>query len=527
MSALTGTAALARLMLRRDRMVLPICVVVAAGFVILTAASFQGLYPTAAERAAFAATIEDNSTFAVLYGPARALDSIGGLTAWRIGSTVAVVVALMSLLLIGRHTRAEEEHGRAELLRAGAIGRLAPLAGALTVVVATDMTIAVVVALGLIALGLPAAGSLALGASLGASGLVFAGVGAVAAQMTDGARTAYGISGAALAVAYLLRAAGDAGDGMLSWLSPIGWAKATRPFADERWWALLLCVGAFALLVAVACALLARRDLGAGLIASRPGPPVAGRDLRSTLGLAFRLQRGSLLAWSTGLFLAGLVLGSVGQNAEDLIDSSQGVADLLTQAGGASVVDSFYASVLTLMALIATGYTISSGLRLRAEESAGHVETLLAAPVGRRPWAISHVIMAMAGSAIVLLALGLGMGLAVWIASADAGQIPQLVGAALVQLPAVWVLGAIVVALFGVIPRTATAAWAALGACVLLWLLGPLLDAPPWLLDVSPFEHVPALPASSLAAGPLLALTAIAIALGGVGLTAFSRRDLG
>jgi len=137
------------------------------------------------------------------------------------------------------------------------------------------------------------------------------------------------------------------------------------------------------------------------------------------------------------------------------------------------------------------------------------------------------LIMAMAGSAIVLVTVGLGIGLAAWVSGADAGQIPQLVGAALVQLPAVWVLGAIVVALFGVIPRATTAAWAALGACVLLWLLGPLLDGPSWLLDVSPFEHVPALPASSLAAGPLLALTAIAIALTGAGLTAFSRRDLG
>jgi ABC-2 type transport system permease protein len=185
------------------------------------------------------------------------------------------------------------------LLRAGAIGRFAPVAAALAVVAATDMTITVVVALGLIALGLPAAGSLALGAWLGAVGLVFAGVGAVAAQMTDNARSAYGIAGAALAVAYVLRAVGDAGHGTLSWLSPIGWAKATRPFDDERWWALLLCVAAFALLVAAAFALLARRDLGAGLIASRPGPPVAGRDLRNTLGLAFRLQRGSLSAWST------------------------------------------------------------------------------------------------------------------------------------------------------------------------------------------------------------------------------------
>ena len=194
------------------------------------------------------------------------------------------------------------------------------------------------------------------------------------------------------------------------------------------------------------------------------------------------------------------MLGSVGQNAEDLIDSSQGVADLLTQAGGASVVDSFYASVLTLMALIATGYTISSGLRLRAEESAGHVETLLAAPVGRRRWAISYVIMAMAGSAIVLVTVGLGIGLAAWVSGADAGQIPQLVGAALVQLPAVWVLGAIVVALFGVIPRATTAAWAALGACVLLWLLGSTARRPILATGRLPLRACPC-PAGELPGG--------------------------
>lgn len=223
MSALTGTATLVRAMLRRDRVVLPLCVLVAVGFVILTASSFQDLYPTAADRADFAATIRSNSTFTALYGPPRGPDSIGGLTAWRIGSTLATVVALMSLLLVGRHTRGDEERGRTELLCAGAVGRHAPIAAALALVAATDTTIAALVALGLIALGLPAAGSVALGASLGATGLVFAGVGAVAAQLTDGARAANGIAGAALGAAYLLRAAGDSGDGTLSWLSPIGW----------------------------------------------------------------------------------------------------------------------------------------------------------------------------------------------------------------------------------------------------------------------------------------------------------------
>ncbi|MGH2941862.1 MAG: ABC transporter permease, partial [Solirubrobacteraceae bacterium] len=266
--------------------------------------------------------------------------------------------------------------------------------------------------------------------------------------------------------------------------------------------------------------------LGAGLIATRPGPAAAGRDLRGAFGLAWRLQRGTLLAWSIGLFFAGLVVGSIAQNAEELVDGSQDLANLLTQVGGGSVVDAFLANALVMMALIATGYTISSGLRLRAEETSGRVEPLLATPVGRLRWAAGHLVMAGAGSAVVLAALGFGAGLAYAVASHDAGQVPRLIGAALVQLPAVWVLGAIVVAAFGLVPRAVALGWAALGACALLWLVGPLLDAPGWLLDLSPYEHVPAVPAATLAAGPLLALTAGAIALTAAGLAGFRRRDV-
>jgi ABC-2 type transport system permease protein len=514
---------LTRFMLRRDRLVLPVCLLIAAGFVILTASSFQDLYPTAADRAHFAATIRRTSTYEVLYGPAIGLDSIGGLTAWRAGGSLAAVIGLINLLLVGRHTRAEEERGRTELIRSAAVGARTPLAAALTTVALFDLVVALTIGLGLIALGLPANGSLLLGASLGAVGLVFAAVAAVTAQVTEGVRAANGLAGTVLAAAYVLRAAGDSGDGTLSWLSPIGWGRATHAFAGDRWWPLLLCLAATAVLIATAFALLARRDLGAGLMRSRPGP-AQGR-LRDELGLAFRLQRGGLLAWTVGLFLCGVVIGSVGTNAGDLVDSSQGVADVLTRSGG-DVVDAFFASVFVLLALMGSGYTISSGMRLRQEESAGHAELLLSTPVARLRWAGGHLLIAMAGSALVLLATGLGAGIAYALGSHDAAQIPRLTGAALAELPAVWVLGALVAALFGVLPRAVSAAWAALGACALIWLLGPLLDVPGWVLDISPFEHVPGVPAASLDAGPLLALTAIAAALTAAGLVAFRRRDV-
>jgi ABC-2 type transport system permease protein len=136
--------------------------------------------PTEPDRARLASTIAGNVTYAALYGPARDLESLGGLVAWRCFVITTVMAALVSLLLVGRHTRAEEERGRAELVRAGAVGRTAPITAAVLVVAAGDVAIGALIALGLMGIGLPAAGSLAYGAGVTAVGLVFAGVGALA-----------------------------------------------------------------------------------------------------------------------------------------------------------------------------------------------------------------------------------------------------------------------------------------------------------------------------------------------------------
>ena len=57
-------------------------------------------------------------------GPARALNTIGGQVTWQATAFGAIVAGLMSMFLVGRHTRAEEESGRDELVRAAAVGRL-------------------------------------------------------------------------------------------------------------------------------------------------------------------------------------------------------------------------------------------------------------------------------------------------------------------------------------------------------------------------------------------------------------------
>jgi polyether ionophore transport system permease protein len=525
MTQLTGAGTLARFAARRDRRLIAGCVIALVLVVFASSSSLKSLYPTAADRAKVAATLEDNAAVIALRGPARGLDSIGGLIAFQLGANGAVAVALMSLLLTGRYTRTEEERGRTELVRAAAVGRYAPPAAAVALVAGIDLVTGAGVTAALLAVGQPFAGSLALGASFAATGIVFAAVAAVAAQVTESPRAAHGIAAATLGVAYVLRAAGDVGNGALSWLSPIGWGQATHPFTGERWWPLVLSLAASVALLAVAFRLLERRDLGAGLVPPRPGPPVAGSRLATPLGFAVRLQRGSLIGWSVGLFLLGATYGAVGADAGDLLDTSSQLEDFFDR-GGQGIVDAFLATTLLLAALVVAGFAIGAVLRLRGEETSGRAEPVLATAIGRRRWASGHLAVAFGGAALVLLATGLGAGLAYTARGGGAEQIPRLALAALGQLPAVCVLAGVAIAGFGLGGRLAMVAWFALAACVLIALVGPLLNLPAAVMDVSPFTHSPSLPGGSPAVGTLVALTAVAAALVAVGLTALGRRDI-
>ena len=525
MSRLTGVGTLLRFALRRERVRIPVYLLLFTILVADTAAQSESQFPTHAARADYAATVTGNPGLIAMVGPPYAVTNVGGDVAWQMGGFGAAFVALMSMFFVGRHTRGEEQSGRSELIGAAPVGRSAPLTAALIVATGAQVLLGALVALTMIGLDQPSAGSLALGASLTGVGLVFAGVAAVAVQISQTTSAAGGMVGAAIGGAYLLRAAGDVGDGTLSWLSPIGWGQAMRPFAGERWWPLALSLVAASVLTGAAFALRARRDEGAGLVEPRPGPATAGRRLTTPLGLALRLQRGALLGWTAGLFFSGLSVGLTGRDAKSLIGDSDQLGTILGSSQ-ADIVDQYFAVSMLAMALIGAGFGIQATLRMRGEETAGHLESLLATGLSRRRWSGAYVAVAMGGTVIVLGANGLGAGLADAINSDDAGQLPRLLAAGLAPVPAVWVIVGAAVALFGLVPRAVVAAWGVLGACVLLTVLGPLLGLPGWVLDLSPFEHVPELPAADFSAGPLVWLCAVAAGLTALGMLAFRRRDL-
>lgn len=532
MKNLAGTVALIRLILRRDRILLPIWILWLSVLPIFAAASFAELYSTAAERQAFAATVGSNPALVALYGPLFS-PSVGGLTAWRMG-IVPVVIGLISLLTVIRHTRTEEEAGRRELLGASVVGRNAPLAAAVIVTVAANLVLAVLLALGMIVQDLSATGSIALGLAFATSGCMFAAVAAVIAQLTESAGGARSIAISVLGLAFLLRVAGDlsgeeSGWSWLSWASPIGWVQRVRPFGDERWWIFALAAAAFVVLAAAAYALSSRRDVGAGLLPPRPGPATASPYLRGPLALAWRLHRGLLFGWTAGFAVMGVVFGSVTEAASDILNDNPQLATIFERLGGKTgIADLYLSAIMGILGLAAAGYAVQATLRLRAEETELRAEPVLATAVSRLRWASSHLFFAAVGPAIVLAAAGLTAGATYGLSIGDVGeQLPRVLASAVVQVPAVWVLAGIAVALFGVLPRLTPLSWAALGAFALLGLFGQLLQLDEWLLDISPFTHIPKLPGGEVSAEPLVWLVGVAAVLCIVGLVGFRRRDIG
>jgi len=522
---LSGTGTMIRLILRRDRIRIPLWILAIAAVIVGSAASVTEVYSTQSELDAYAASVGENPAVIAMNGPPYGLDTIGGVVVYETSLIGVVGIALMSLLLVTRHTRAEEETGRAELLQAGEVGRHARLSATLVVAAATNLVLGALLAAGLASIGLPSDGALAFGASMTGLGIAFAALAAVTSQITEYSRAAAGLAGAIFGVAYVVRAAGDVGSGFLSWFSPIGWAQAMQAFGDERWWTLFLTLGFAALLVVAAFVLESRRDLGGGLVPTRPGPPHASNALSRPIGLAARLQRAGLIGWGVGVFFLGLAFGSMSQSIEELVESNPELAEILVQQE-ASLTDSFLSIGLLTVALIVSGCAVQSMLRLRGEETAGRVESLLATATSRDRWAGSHATVAFVGSTVVVILGGIGTGLSHSMVTGDWSQLPRLMGAALVNAPAVWLLAAVGLALFGLIPRAVPATWAVLAFCLVVGWLGQSLDLPEWTLNLSPFQHTPALPADDLTVAPLVALTALAAVLAFVGLASFRRRDL-
>ncbi len=523
-----GTGQLIRLGLRRDRVMIPAWTAILVLVVVASASAVTGVYPTAESRVTAAEAVNSSAALVAMFGRIEDPTSLGAIAMVKMTAFGAAAVAILAIVITVRHSRADEEAGRLELLRATVVASRAPVAASVTIAVIASVVIGSFAAVGLIASGLPADGSLAFGAAWAGAGLAFTGIAALAAQISRTARGTTAISIGALGLAYILRAIGDTSDRLswLTWASPLGWVHAVRAFAGESWAVLLLPIGFAVVTTAGAFVLAARRDLGAGLIADRPGPAHASRWLRGPLGLAWHLERGTLLVWAVAFAIVGVVVGGVAGDVGSFLNTPTG-QDVIRRLGGEKgIVDAYLAAELGVVGLVIAAYGVHAALRLRTEELAERAEQLLATGVSRTRWVLSHLLVAIAGTTVLACAVGLSAGASRASQSGEIADLFAILGGALVQLPAVWVIVSIVVAAYGIGPRVAGAGWVALVGFVLLSEIGALLQLPERIIEVSPFAHTPKLPGIALDPTPLVVLAAVAVVFTVAGVVGFRRRDL-
>lgn len=489
---------------------------------------YRNSFPTAADRAAFARNFGDEKAVRLFYGAPHDLLTTGGYVAWRVGGILSILAAAWGLMAAVAAMRGDEEAGRKELVLAGLVTRRGDAAAVLVGIGAASAVLWVALVGALVAARLPVGGSAYLGVTTLSPALVFAGVGALASQIVPTRRQALELGGAVLVVALALRVVADtaSGAGGLRWLSPLGWVEEMRAFADPRPVVLLLPAVTAAALLAVAFALLVRRDIGAALLPGRDSAEADLRLLSSPTAHAFRSERTSLIAWSGGIGLFAVIVGLLA----DSFSSSKIPASLQEQLqkAGVSIVTpagalGFY---FLFFVLVISLFACAQVAAARHEEAEGRLETLFALRVSRRAWLAGRIVLAAAGVA----GLALLAALLAWAAAVSQGvdiALGRMLEAGLNCLPASLLFLGLGALAFAVLPRAAGTVTYALVAVAFLWeLVGALLGAPGWSLALSPFHEIGLVPAQPFEAGAAVVMLAIGAAAGAVAVAAFGRRDL-
>lgn len=537
MSSLTGTWRLLRLALRRDRFKLPIVIIVLGFLFISIVAATVDVYSDPAQQLLYASTSAPSVVARIFGGPLNGAN-LGSIVMNESFLFTALAVAFMSTLTVVRHTRQNEEYGRSELIESGIVSRHASLAAALIVAVGANVVFGAITTLALIANDLPVDGAIGTGVAMGAIGITFATVAAVMAQLADSARGANSFSALAIGVAFLLRGIGDgfgtlSADGLAvksafpSWLSPFGWGQQVHPLTEQNWWIFGLFAGLTIALVVTAVTFMSKRDIGLGMIATRPGPAHAPRKLLSTFGLAARLQKGILRGWIAVILVLGVSYGAVIKEFEDIILENEQMAEAFAQYGD-DVTKSFIGFMIAFMAVTIAGYAVQALLRMRSEEAGGQLESVLGTGVSRTRWMLSHISFAFMGVIILSILTALSMGITFILTSGESWSwLWTMTGAALVQSIAIFALAGFVIALYSAWPRMAVPlAWGGFAACILIIQMGTLLELPQWVLNISPFSHLPAIPAQSFQLAPAVWLSGASLSLLVLGLAWLNHRDI-
>jgi ABC-2 type transport system permease protein len=500
-----------------------------AAYSYIQPAGYRSAYPTLADRLSFARNFGANKGIRLFYGEPRAIATVNGYTAWRVGGTLAIAAAVFGLLAAVRASRTEEDAGRRELVLAAPVGRDAVNLAGLSAILASAGVLWVAELVGFVIGGLAVGGAAYLALATASVLVVCAGISAVASELAPNRRVALELGAAVIGAFFALRVIADTlgGLGWLRWLTPLGWAEQMRPLTGPQPLVFLLPLLTSTALFIAAARITTRRDIGTGLLPARDSAEPRLGMLSSPFAQALRASRGSLSIWIGAVACLMFILGSISKSVSPA-DVSKNMQNEIAKLGSGSITTptGYIAFVFLFVVLALSLFMCAQIGTVRQVESEQQLETLLAMPVSRRRWLAGRLVIALGAAATI----SLSAGLAAWAGAQAVGahvSLARMLEAGANCLPtAILFLGVAALA-YALAPRASSGIAYGLVSVAFLWqLTGSLLRVPKWMLDATPFAHVGAIPVQpfrTLAAIVMVAIGALAAA---AAVACFERRDL-
>ncbi|WP_125713441.1 ABC transporter permease [Companilactobacillus kedongensis] len=446
---------------------------------------------------------------------------------------MAIIAAVMNFSIIIKNTRGEEDSGLLEIIQSHSVGKLSNLSASLIELFIINLLIGLLYGVGLQVADLAGTdtnGNFLLGLGLGAAGFMYAAIAAFLAQLVDNSRSVTIWSYVILGLMYIARMTTDVSHPKATWYVPFGWVEKFSTYQDNNWTPVFLMLGLSLILSVAALWINNHRDIGSGIIATKPGRAKATIFLRGPLSLFWRLHRTTIIVWVIGLLVLGFTYGSIFNTIGDILKTNPAMKQLVGTAAvhkaNVLIIKQFVALLMIVFGVLALFPGMQIINYLKTGENKGYLELIHSKPVSRTYLFTSVLILGSLTSLIALLAGMWGLQLGGASVMKHPIELSVFLRGFYAYISPVMIMLGISAFIIGWIPKISVIGYLYAGFALFVEYFGKLIDLPKWISKLTPFGYINKVPVHQLDIETLwwqLALAAILIILGYIG---YHIRDL-
>ena len=525
-----GTSKLILLFIRQHRLKIIFWVLGIVSLSIIVAVTYPEIYKSEADITGFAITM-NNPAMKAMLGSGYEVESynVGAVFANEMLMFTSIGIAVMNILLMGSMTRDDEQAGRLEVIQSLPVGKLSYLMASVLLLLFTNLAINGLITIGLYTMGADVftfESSLLYSTILTITGLFFAGITAVIAQLVESSQSTKQLTFGALILSYVIRMIGDVQNDTISLFSPLGWTTRTEVFVEDYWLPVLVLSIEFLLSISLAFYLRIKRDMYAGILPSRNGKQHASSFLKSTPGFIWHLQKTKVISWFLLILALSAAFGAILGELEAYFADIEILQLFLEGSSGSGMIEQFISYLFTIMSIFTLFPVITFMIGLKTEENESRIEHFYTRSVSRNIVFISYFILSILSGMLMQFGISFGTFITSQYILEDPISLKLFIQMSFVYIPAILFIAGFIAFLIGIAPKLIHSIWLYVTYIFIVLYLGNLFDFPEWAEKLSVFHYIPEYPHKEIKWLTLVILSTIGFILFIIGLVGYNNRDI-